>query len=407
MRRRLIMVGLIASLVGVGVGGWFLWGTNAAPPPWTDDMQTVADANNRFALDLYAKLRETKGNLIFSPYSIHTALAMTAVGARGTTREQMLKVLQLPDDNKLLAAGDLGRYYATPRRGYELSVANAIWGHKSLGWKPEFVALQSERFGTGLQEADFAANPDCERQRINRWAEDKTNNRIKDLLQPGQITPGTTMVLTNAIYFKGKWATEFTPGKTRDAPFHLSDGSNVQVPMMYTKAKCGVAGGFKGRLWAVELPYRTGELSMVVLMPQDVRQGLAEFEQQLTPEKLATLLNQLKDRSEIEVHIPRFEFESRFELPEHLIALGMTDAFGSADFSGMASQSPGSIDHVSHKAFVKVNEEGTEAVAATAETMVPLSGPPVFYADEPFLFLIRDVTRGTILFMGRVENPLS
>jgi len=405
MRRRLVMVGLIASLVGVGVGGWFLWGTNAAPPPpWTDDMQTVADANNRFALDLYAKLRDTKGNLFFSPYSVHTALAMTAVGARGSTREQMLKVLHLPDDNTLLAAGDLGRYYATPRRGCELSVANAIWGPKSFGWKPEFVALQSERFGTGFQEADFAANPDRERQRINRWAEDKTRDRIKDLLQPGQITSNTTMVLTNAIYFKGKWETEFTPGKTRDAPFHLSDGSYVQVPMMYTNAKCGIAGGVEGRVWAVELPYRTGELSMVVLLPQGYRQGLAELEQELTPETLAKLLSQLSDRSEIEVHIPRFEFESRFELPEHLRALGITDAFSNADFSGMASQSPGSIAHVSHKAFVKVNEEGTEAAAATAVAM-KVSGPPVFYANEPFLFLIRDVKRRTILFMGRVEKP--
>ncbi|MFO0823811.1 MAG: serpin family protein [Gemmataceae bacterium] len=400
-RRYLVLA--VVILVGIAGGlGWHFWGgtSEAALPPWTDDMQAVAEANNRFALDMYAQLREEKGNLFFSPYSIHTALSMTAVGARGTTRDQMLKLLHLPDEKKLLAAGDLGRFYSARRKGYELSVANAIWGRKGFGWNADFVAIQNERFGTGFQEADFAGNPDGERKRINRWVEDKTHDRIKELLLPGQITGGTTMVLANAIYFKGKWATEFTPSKTREADFHLDDGSRVRVQMMHTNAKCGIAGGNFDGVWGVELPYRGDELSMVVLLPQKHGQTLSEFEQQLTPLKLADYLNHLKDRGEYEVSLPRFEFESRFEVLETLGKLGLTDA---SDFSGMGAD-PGALAHVSHKAFVKVNEEGTEAAAATAAGMVT-SGPPSFYANRPFLFLIRDVKRGTILFMGRFERP--
>ncbi len=407
MRRRFMLAGLVVILVGVGVG-WFMWDrTDTAPPPWTDDMQVVADANNRFALDLYAQLREEKGNLIFSPYSVHTALSMTAVGARGTTREQMLKVLHLPtDENQLLAAGDLGRFYATPRRGYELSVANALWGQKDFGWRPEFLAVQNSRFGAGFQEADFAANPDGERERINRWVEGKTHDRIKDLLQPKQITRHTKMVLANAIYFKGMWATEFDKRKTADAMFYLADDTQVKVPMMYTYAKCGYREQKDGTSM-VELPYRTGEISMVLIMPK-FPDGLPALEKQLTPETFTSWLGELKDRSELEVSMPRFKFETRLQLAAQLNALGMTAAFalGGADFTGMAPELIEPITAVVHKAFVEVNEEGTEAAAATAVVIGKVSSHPTgFYANHPFLFLIRDVKRSTILFMGRVEKP--
>ncbi|MBA4192615.1 MAG: serpin family protein [Planctomycetaceae bacterium] len=406
MRRRIVLALFVVSLLGSSAG-WFIWRTHAAPPPWTDDMQAVAYANNHFALDLYAQLREEKGNLFFSPYSVHTALSMTAVGARGTTREQMLKVLHMPtDENKLLAAGDLGRFYATPRRGYELSVANALWGQRGDPWRSEFLEIQKTRFGAGFQEADFAGNPDGERQRINRWVEERTHDRIKDLLSPGQIARDTRMVLTNAIFYKGRWATEFDSAKTADAPFHLADETIVKVPMMHTNAKCGLGYEPDGTTM-VELPYRTGEVSMVVMMPR-FPDGLPALERTLTPEKLAGWLGGLKDRAELEVSMPRFKFESQFQLSKHLQALGMTDAFAMniADFTGMASEFKEPITAVAHKAFVEVNEEGTEAAAATAVAVGVKSGhPPGFYVNHPFLFLIRDVKRGTILFMGRVEKP--
>jgi serpin B len=380
-------------------------GEPEAPPrvEWSDDMRAVADGNNRFALDLYAKLRATEKGNVFSPYSAHTALAMTAAGARGPTRDEMVKVLHLPaDEEKALAAGDLGRYYAHPRKDFELSVANALWGQKGIGWRPEFLDVQKERFGAPFNEADFATNADGERKRINRWVEEKTRDRIKDLLLPEQITPNTKIVLANAVYFKGQWATQFDPKRTRDAKFHLADDRSVQVPMMHATMKCGYAA--RDGVTMVELPYRGGELSMVVILPR-LPDGLPAVEEKLDAKTLAAWLADLRDRGPLEVSLPRFRVESRFELPEPLEALGMKLAFGAADFGGMSSPPPGWITAVAHKAFVEVNEEGTEAAAATAVVIGDSAFPPPFYADHPFLFLIRDAKRGTILFLGRVMNP--
>src|SRR4051794_27097503 len=202
MRRLVLLLGPVLLLAAAGVAGWW-WhaGVSDPPlPPWTEDMQAVADGQNRFTLDLYAKMREKeKGNVFFSPYSVRTALAMAATGAKGNTRDQMVKALHLPED-KMLASGDIGRYYAHPRKDFELSVANALWGRKGFPWRAEWLSTQNERFGAGFNEADFAANPDGERERINKWVEEKTRDRIKELLKEGQITTSTTMVLTNAIY---------------------------------------------------------------------------------------------------------------------------------------------------------------------------------------------------------------
>jgi serpin B len=414
MRRCVLSVGLclLAALAGCRKGDQpalpMQPPPDPGPPPveWSADMQSVADGNNAFALDLYGKLaadKEQKGkNLFFSPYSVHTALAMTATGAKGNTRDEMVRVLHLPADGaKMLAAGDLGRFYGHARKDYELSVANALWGQKGWPWRPDWLATQNERFGAGFREADFENNPDGERDRINKWVEEQTRERIKELLLQGQVNRKTTMVLTNAIYFKGRWVTEFDPKKTRNAPFECDDNTTVDVPMMHTKAKVGYAR--VDRIELVQLPYKGDELSMVVALPSR-SDDLAALEKKLTPEALAKWLAALKDRPEIEVSLPKFRIESRFELPDHLKALGMTDAFGAADFSGMATSSPGSISGVTHKAFVEVNEEGTEAAAATAVVM-QTSGPPSFYANRPFLFLIRDTKRGTILFMGRVMKP--
>lgn len=405
MRRVVVWVTLIGLVGCRSNSGLFDEPGSSPPPPWTAEMQTVADGNNRFACDLYGKLREQeKGNVFFSPYSAHSALAMTATGAKGATRDQMVKVLHLPADrDKSLVAGDVGRFYAHPRQDYALSVANALWGQKGFPWRAEFLTVQKDRFGAGFQEADFQANPDAERQRINRWVEDQTRDRIKELILPNVVTRDTRMVLANAIYFKGQWLKQFDPKATQDAPFHLADGGTVSVPIMSAKLKCRHSS-LEG-LKVLELLYKGGELAMVVLLP-DKPNGLPDLERQLTADTFEKWLAKLHE-TEIQVSLPRFRFEQRFSLNDPLIALGMTDAFGPADFSGMATSSPGSITAVVHKAFVDVNEEGTEAAAATAVVVKEVSASPSFRADHPFLFLVRDVKHGTILFMGRVMNPKS
>jgi serpin B len=382
------------------------------PPPveWSADMQVISDANTKFALDLYAKLATDEANagknLFFSPYSVHAALALATTGAKANTRDQMVKALHLPaDEAKVLAAGDLGRFYGHPRKDYELAVANALWGQKGFPWRAEWLAAPNERFGAGFREADFSNNPDGERDRINKWVEEQTRERIKELLVQGQVDRLTRMVLTNAIYFKGKWVTEFDPQTTRPAVFHCDNNERVNVPMMNSKMKCGFTITADGARM-VQLPYKGGELAMIAVLPSP-RDDLAALEKKLTPELLAKWVADLRDKPELDVSLPKFRVESRYELPKHLKALGMTDAFDEerADFSGMASGPPLFIAHVAHKAFVEVNEEGTEAAASTAVSFKLASGPPSFYANRPFLFLIRDVQRGTILFMGRVHKP--
>jgi serpin B len=401
---------VLATVLGCGGKPSPNDGPDPGPPPveWSADMQAVADGQNRFALDLYAKLaadESQKGkNVFFSPYSAHTALAMTATGAKGKTRDEMVKALHLPaDDAKMLASGDLGRYYAHPRKDFELSVANALWGQKGFPWRAEWLAAQNDRFGAGFNEADFAANPDGERQRINKWVGEKTRDKIKDLLQPGQIDDSTTIVLTNAIYFKGKWAKQFDPKKTRNDSFKCDDGTKVDVPMMHASLTCRFS--HVDGVSALELPYR-GELAMLIVLPKE-SEKLADLEKRLTPELFAKWVAALVERMELPVSLPKFKIESRYELKAPLRALGIADAFadGIADFTGRASEPPGYIGYVTHKAFVDVNEEGTEAAAATAVEMQALSAPRPFEANRPFLFFIRDTQRGTILFMGRVAKP--
>ena len=379
-------------------------------------MQAAADAGTRFGLALYAKLREKSGNVVFSPYSAHAALAMTATGARGPTRDEMRAVLHLPDDGRLLAAGDLGRYYAHPRRDFTLSVANALWGQKDFGWRPEFTGPLGERFGAGVHEADFIANPDAERVRINAWAKEQTRDKVPELFADGQIDRNTRLALVNAVYFKGAWQDEFPKGQTRDAPFRLADGTTVSVPTMARgegAARYAVVDvplervGRDDGTQLLELPYRGGELAMVLIVPPKP-DGLPALEARITPDLLAAWLGALRDATRSPVALPRFRFESRFDdLPARLQALGMVRAFqdGHADFSGMTSRARLCVDQVVQQAFIDVNEEGTEAAAATGVTMGEVSARVPIQVDRPFLFLIRDVQKGTILFLGRVTDP--
>lgn len=371
------------------------------------DVASVVEGNNAFAFNLYAKLRGKKGNLVFSPYSVSTALAMTYAGARGETAAQMEKVLHftLGQENLHPAMADVVDDLNT-RGGegvYELVVANRLWGQKGYRFLDPFLKLNSTYYGAGLEQVDFARATDAARKTINAWVEDKTRDKIKELLKPGILDRLTTLVLTNAIYFKGNWASQFDRKHTREAPFRLTASKKINVQMMYHKASKFRTGRFP-RVHLLELPYVGDDLSMVILLPDEV-DGLAQVEKSLTTGNLTTWLARLREQK-IAVSLPRFKITFGLDLAEVLASMGMPDAFSlpPADFSGMDGTRSLYISKVIHKAFVDVNEEGTEAAAATAVVMTR-SAPPVFRADHPFMFLIRDRKTGGILFIGRVMNP--
>lgn len=384
----------------------------------------IARSSDRFAWDLYAKLAEKEGNLFFSPSSIHTALAMTCAGADGNTLTEMAETLRLPREVKPGGAGGqttkpvdvpwsqkrvhkaygglLSQLKPGRRAGYELHVANALWGQKGYPWLEDFLATTRENYGAGLREVDFVRQTEAARRTINRWIEKQTKGKIKDLLAGGALTPLTRLVLTNAIYFKGDWARKFKKERTRDVPFKLSAGRSVKAPMMNQTGKFGYAE--TKDLQVLRMPYVGKELSMVIFLPKKV-DGLAAVEKSLAKTGHDALLKELR-KVEVRVSVPRFTMTSMFELSKVLPAMGMTGAFdpNEADFSGMDGRKGLFISAVVHKAFVDVNEEGTEAAAATGFMMAG-SAPPVFRADHPFLFIIRHEKTGVVLFMGRVMNP--
>ncbi len=366
----------------------------------------VAAGNNAFATNLYAKLGEGEGSLFFSPFSISTALAMTHAGARGQTAEQMAKTLHfdLPQDRLHPTMGGLVRQLneAGKQKGAKLIVANALWGHRDCAFLKPFLATNDRHYGAGLRRVDFTS-PETARATINGWAADRTNKLIPELIPPGVLNALTRLVLTNAIYFKGTWRTQFEPKRTRELPFTLATGDKVQTPMMHQTAHFGYT---EARGWqALELPYQGRELSMVVVLPR-AHDGLPELEKVFTARFVA---ERLRARSQkVVVALPKFKLESSFNLNKVLSAMGMVDAFTmKADFSGMTRSTDLFITAVVHKAVVDVNEEGSEAAAATAVVPAPTNGGKrvSFRADHPFLFLIRHNPTGSILFLGRVANP--
>ncbi|HYH64492.1 MAG TPA: serpin family protein, partial [Urbifossiella sp.] len=375
-------------------------GADTPAVPWTPVLQAAADGEVAFALDLYARLAAAeKGNVFVSPYSIHAALALTAFGADGATRDQLVKALRLPPgDDGPTAAGDLGRYYARPRPDFTLAVANAVWGQADYPWRAEWKEAAEARFGGGFRAADFKARPADERARINTWVSEQTRTRIPDLLQPPHVSDRTRLVLTNAVYFDGKWTDAFPKGATRPQPFTTPTGK-VQAPLMTVESHFRYAEG--DGVQVVELPYRGNELSMLVILP-------AAGEAKLTPEKLAGWDKKLA-RELVSVTLPKFKHTLRAEPLRHLRDMGVVDALSpaTADFGRMLGaklDEPIYVANVVHQAFVDVTEEGTEAAAATAViNNAPSPAPPrpkVFRADRPFTYLIRDTRKGTILFLG-------
>jgi len=379
---------------------------------------SLADGINAFGFDLYQRLSRTPGNLAFSPTSLSTALSLTSGGARGNTLAEMNTVLHLPANPHAEYRRFLERVFApgrTKNRPYELTVANAVWGQRDYPWRKEFQALASKDYLAGLFETDFARS-EAARGAINAWVEKQTREKIRDLIPAGAVTPLTRMVLTNAMYFKGDWATQFLEKGTKEAPFHLDGGERVTVPMMsqsadfpYAEVEYDSKSPATDSVQILALPYAGHDLSMVLLKP--IGRGLASLERAMTAAKLAEWLKTLHERK-VNVRVPKFKLEAKepLILNEPLQAMGMKDAFSEskADFGGLhAGKEPLHITAVVHKAFVEINEKGTEAAAASG-VVIGLRGAQrdtEFLADRPFLFLIRENKTGAILFFGRVSNP--
>ncbi len=385
------------------------------PQSNTADQKAVVDGNNAFAVALYGQLRSQDGNLFFSPESISTALAMTYAGARGDTAAEMAKTLHftLPPERLHPAMGALLSNLNAAHNGYQLRAANALWAQRDYVFLDDFLKLNKRDYGAGFNQVDFKGATEEARLTINQWIEKKTENKIKDLLQPGVLNSLTKMVLTNAIYFKGDWLTPFPKAWTEDDDFHLSPARNVKAPLMHLTEGFDYFDG--GTFQALEIPYKSGDLSMIIFLPKDIG-GLPALEKSLTASNMKQWLDQLRPVPEVILTLPKFQMTRQLSLQDTLGAMGMPRAFdpNAADFSGMTGKRELYISAVIHKAYIDVNEKGTEAAAATAVVMHGALAmpprfqpppPPVFRADHPFVFLIRDNHSGGILFMGRVTDP--
>ena len=371
------------------------------------NLDFVVQGNTKFALDIYQKLLATEGNLFFSPYSISSALALTYAGARGDTQTQMAQALHFLLDQKqlhpafaLLAA----TLEEASRRGHvQLKVANTLWPGKDYELLKGFLTMTKKFYGVQINPIDFG-DEEAARRSINSWIEERTESRIKDLITPGILDSLTRLVLVDAIYFYGAWATQFDPNLTSNAAFFSAPEMQVQVPMMTQKHAFSYAED-EG-LQILELPYNGGDLSMIVLLPRAI-DGLAKLEGFLTVENFDKWMQDLA-QAEVEVYLPKLEITFPTRLDDALKSMGMVDAFSErADFSGLDGSRELFLGAVLHKAFIIVNEQGTEAAAATALIMQTkaLSFPTVvFRADHPFVFLIREDSTGCILFIGRVAN---
>ena len=377
------------------------------------DQAALVSANSGFAFDLYQHLCKTEGNLFFSPYSVSTALAMTYAGARAETAAQMADVMHFEFEPARLHAA-FGELIESSRSSptdsaCRLDVANALWGQQNIDFLEDFINLTGRHYGAGLREVDFANDPQSARKIINEWIARETEQMIPELLRAGDINRLTELVLTNAIYFKGDWATRFDEEATGDGTFVAAENTPLTVPMMHGTGAFRVTS--TDTLDVLELPYASDRLAMMIILPKAV-DGLADAETLLTRTNLDQWTAQLSEQT-LQVSIPRFRLGWRQDLGPTLVQMGMADAFDEtkADFSGMtgrrALEGRGRlyIAAVIHQAEIAVDEQGAEASAATAVVMKKRSAPARFVADHPFAFLIRDRQTGSILFLGRVVDP--
>lgn len=377
---------------------------------YDSDIDSVVKGNTEFALNLYEKLKSEKGNLFFSPYSISTALAMTYGGARGKTETQMAKTLCFKLDQAQLHPA-FGQLELKLKENLDtgsilLNTANSIWPQDKYLFLKNYTNMLEKNYNVTVTPVNYKGNLEKVCKQINTWVEEKTVNKIKDLIQPIHLNKLTRLVLVNAIYFKGNWASQFNKEHTKDAPFWITPEDSIDVPMMFKKGKFGY--GEHDSLQILELPYKGREISMFVILPLE-KEGLDRLQKNLTVEKLTEWTKHTSTK-EVKVYLPKFKVTSQFDLSKTLISMGMVNAFtkNKANFSGMDGKKKWLyISSVIHKAFVDVNEEGTEAAAATAVAMRALSmpePPPVVLADHPFLFVIRENSKQNILFIGRIVD---
>jgi serpin B len=396
------------------------WFINAAPAAallllstalFAQDAGSVVNGNNQFAFDLYAKYKAKDGNIFFSPYSISSALAMTYEGAKGKTADEMQAVFHFPKGEPVLRESfqKINSRINTTDKKYQLHTANALWAQKNYVFKADYFSLVEKYYSGKTTNLDFVKDTEKSRVTINNWVESQTNNKIKDLIPPGAIQPATRLVLTNAIYFKGLWLEQFKKADTQEKEFKADPNNIVRVPMMsFTGEKAKFNYVETEKVQTLEILYEGNELSMLILLPKN--NDIQAAEECLSTDKLTALKRGLRNQR-VDVFIPKFKFETKYFMADDLKAMGMPTAFagGVADFSGMTGNKDLYIAVVIHQAFVEVNEEGTEAAAATGVVMNHLAmapdKPKTFNADHPFIFLIQERSSGNILFLGRVKNP--
>uniref|UniRef100_A0A8C2K1A5 Leukocyte elastase inhibitor n=2 Tax=Cyprinus carpio TaxID=7962 RepID=A0A8C2K1A5_CYPCA len=381
-------------------------------------MEGLSRANSVFALDLYRALSASsaEGNMFFSPLSISAALSMVYLGARGETSEEMAKVLSFS------SVSDVHSHFETltstinsPSASYILKLANRLYGEKTFSFLPEYLDSTLKLYHADLQAVDFIGASDESRQLINKWVEEQTENKIKDLLKPGMLTGMTRLVLVNAVYFKANWMHIFKARETEEMPFKINQNERRPVQMMYQKKKFPFRYIAEDELQVLELPYKQKELSMLILLPKETQDGsdpLLKLESELTLDKLLdwTKRDKMATQMDIRVHLPKFKVEVESSLSEILQKMGMSSVFQEtkADLTGMSSKGGLFISAVIHKAFIEVNEEGTEAAAATALFLLGSSRQlqfQSFTADHPFLFFIRHNPTNSIVFLGRFRGP--
>jgi serpin B len=413
----------------------WLFGSGTTTSNATARNESLLEGNTAFAFDLYSRFKGRPGNLFFSPFSISTCVAVAYAGARGETETQMGRVLHFNQDQARLHSKfgklhrqldemekpavmqiRLGQDGARPSAlhvpGIQLDIANGLWAQEGHPFCADFLKIATDEYRATVNPADFRSQADAVAREINRWVAEKTDDKIQNILPPGSVNSVTRLVLANAIYFKGAWADPFKNRYTTIKPFHLAGSSQTDAPLMSQTGDFKYAENKDFQI--IELPYIGGALSMVILLPRRI-DGCDGLENQLTAALLSSSLGRLQ-RQTVEVYLPRFKLESSFDLNNTLAQMGMPDAFdlSRADFSGMDGTRQLFISGVFHKAWGEINEEGTEAAAATSKNIALLSiegpsplPPPVFRADHPFIFLIREVRSGSLLFLGRLADPVA
>ncbi|MCK9613207.1 MAG: serpin family protein [Bacteroidales bacterium] len=379
-------------------------------PTETATSGNISENNNLFALELYKNIGMKQANLFYSPYSISTALAMTFTGAHGKTESQMRTVMHFETNgatfyekyhkliNEINAIND--------GKTINIYTANSIWAQKDFKLLSSFTDVLKNSYNTTAYNVDFVKQPEPSRLEINKWVEQQTNEKIKDLIQPGLIDYLTRLVLVNAIYFKANWEVAFDEKETRQMTFRPDETSEVSCDFMFAEKDFKFYEQEDG-LKAIEIPYSQGKMSMLIILPGN-NNGFDLLKKNMDMSFYNTI-NKSLSTTKVKLYLPKFKFTSDFELSDILVQMGMTDAFfDRADFSGMTGKKDLKISKVIHKAFVEVNESGTEAAAATAVVMRIKSMPvkqPEFRADHPFMFIIKENTNNGILFAGDVYDP--